>query len=261
MAILVVVDAFSKFVFFQPVRTMTSKVTMEVLNEKIFAVAGIPKALVSDNASIFRSAPFKNMCEGLGIKHIFLSPYKPAGSYAERVNRNLKFALSIYHNQCHKNWDVGLSELARAFNGSKHMATGFSPAQLFLGRELSHPLSNAWQLSDDMWDDNPREEQERKWRQAFSNLKKARAIVAARYNEGRKACTFQVGDLVLCKMFPLSSAIKQQSRKLMKGWSKPLRIGLFSSEGSVHLFDRETNEFVRKAHVSHLKRFYERVEE
>ena len=54
-AILVVVDAFSKFVIFFPVRTITSQVVIDCLERAYFPTHGAPTALVTDNATVFHS--------------------------------------------------------------------------------------------------------------------------------------------------------------------------------------------------------------
>jgi hypothetical protein len=57
-AILVVMDSFSKFVAFYPVRNITSAVVCDVLEHKYFMNYGVTKSLVSDNARVFKSKLF-----------------------------------------------------------------------------------------------------------------------------------------------------------------------------------------------------------
>ena len=66
-AILVVMDSFSKFVAFYPVRSITSAVVCEVLEHKYFMNYGVPKSLVSDNAKVFKSKLFYDFCFQWGI--------------------------------------------------------------------------------------------------------------------------------------------------------------------------------------------------
>jgi hypothetical protein len=65
---------------------------------------------------------------------------------AERVNCNLKAALKIYHHQSQTRWDEDLSLLSLAFNSARHESTSFTPASLFLGREIRSPLEINWEL-------------------------------------------------------------------------------------------------------------------
>jgi transposase InsO family protein len=104
-ALLVCVDAFSKFIWLIPVRETTIKATIKTLKEKIFCSFSVPEVLVSDNAQCFTSQEFRHFCFGLGIKHVTTSPYYPQPSHAERFNRNLRNTLIAYHSEAHNTWD------------------------------------------------------------------------------------------------------------------------------------------------------------
>jgi hypothetical protein len=95
-AILVMLDGFSKFVVFYPVKSITSKVVFEALERFYFPAYGVPEAVVSDSARIFKSKPYYDLCFKWGLKRIYTTQYYPQGSLVERVNRSLKAALKIY---------------------------------------------------------------------------------------------------------------------------------------------------------------------
>ena len=61
-AILVVLDSFSKFVTFYPVRRVTSQVVVDCLERNYFPAYGTPKIIVSDNARVFCSKQVKDLC-------------------------------------------------------------------------------------------------------------------------------------------------------------------------------------------------------
>jgi hypothetical protein len=92
--------------------------------------------------------------------------------------------------------------------------------------------------------------------EALSNLKRARARVAERYNVGRRQVDFRVGDLVMLRLHPLSSKSQQRSAKLDLKWSVPMRLARFVSPVTVQLANPDTGVIVRKAHVSQLKRHF-----
>ena len=255
VAVLVMLDGFSKFVCMYPVRRISSEVVKTCLVEKFFPSFGVPQSIVSDNAAVFKSRSFYNLCFSWGIRHITTSPYYPQASQVERFNRNLKVALVIYHNSQHTHWDEHLSSLALAFNSAWHESTAVTPASLFLGRELNHPLGLKWKLSELELDKDARSMEEF-WETALNNLRKARARVAARYDAGRRRAEFRVGDLVLVRTHPLSSKSQQRSAKLDYKWSRPLKIVRFLSPVTVQLANPDTGVIIRKAHVSQLKRHF-----
>nr|CAD7410564.1 unnamed protein product [Timema cristinae] len=63
--------------------------------------------------------------------------------------------------------------------------------------------------------------------EAFECLKRAHRKVANRYNRGRVPVSVTVGDSVLCKCYPQSSAVDKISAKLSPKWSGPWRVERF----------------------------------
>jgi len=139
-AIFMTLDGFSKFVNFYPVRRITSQVVVDCLERHYFPAYRTPDTLVTDNATVFRSKQVKDLCFRWGVSHITTTPYYPQGSLAERVNRNLKSALKIFHHESQNTWDEYLPWLAFAFNSALHESTKTTPDLLFLGREIKTPL-------------------------------------------------------------------------------------------------------------------------
>ncbi|XP_023728022.1 uncharacterized protein K02A2.6-like [Cryptotermes secundus] len=213
IAVLVVFDDFSKFVCIYPVRRISSEVVKNCLVEKLFPSFGVPQSIVSDNAAVFKSSRFYNLCFSWGIRHITTSRYYPQASQVERFNRNLKVALVICHNFQHTHWDEQLSSLALAFNSAWHESTAGTPVSLFLGRELNHPLGPKRKLFQLELDKDAKNMGEF-WETTLGNLRKARAKVAGRNDAGRRRAEFRVGELVLVRVHPLSSKSRQRYAKL-----------------------------------------------
>ena len=198
-AILAILDGFSKFVVFYPVRRMSSQVITDCLERNYFPAYGTPIAIVTDNTKVFRSKQVRHLCFRWGVQHITTTPYYPQASLVERANRNLKSALKIYHHQSQRTWDDDLPWLSAAFNTAKHESTNITPDLLFLGREIKSPLEVLWDLSlNDEGADSPANQSF--WVCACHNLKLARDKVAQRYNENHKAHSFKVGDMVKYRM-------------------------------------------------------------
>jgi len=136
LAILVVVDGFSKFVSFFPVRKMSAQAVLDCLERSFFPAYGTPTCVVTDNAKGFLCRQFKDLYFRWGITHVTTAPYYPQASLAERVNRNPKSALKIFHHASQSAWDEDMPWLGLAFNTAIHDSTKCTPDKLFLGREL-----------------------------------------------------------------------------------------------------------------------------
>jgi transposase InsO family protein len=256
--ILAVLDAFSKFVITIPMRSMTARATVQCLSNRVFAITGFPKILVSDNASVFTAKEFKSMCFNWGIKHVTTSPYYPKPSHVERFNRNLKAALTAYHHKSQGTWDENLHLLTIAFNSAQHESTQCTPSSLFLGRELNHPLSVRWGIDEDITQPISDKKLEEKWESALRCLKHANKRVAARYNKNRISQPFHVGQTVVYKTHPVSSAPNKISGKLLPKWSDPHKIIRFTSPVTVELGDSVNETPRRRCHVSQIKAYHER---
>jgi hypothetical protein len=74
LAILVVVDGFSKFVFFFPVRKISSQVVSDCLERVFFSAFGTQTSVVTDNARVFCCKQFRDLCFRWGITHITTTP-------------------------------------------------------------------------------------------------------------------------------------------------------------------------------------------
>ena len=254
--ILTILDAFSKFVFFLPVRNTKSETTNHILATHIFSIFGPPKYLVSDNVSHFRSRSLQDFCTEFGIKHVFTSPYYPKPSHAERANKNVKIAIRIFHNQYQQHWDQHLHWFQLALNSAFHESTNNSPARLFLGRHIYHPLELHWNLDKLVDSQLPELTLQQEWDRAVVNLKKAREVRERRYNEGRMENPFKPGDWVMYRENPISKAVDNINQKLLPVWSKPCVIECFTSPVTVQLVNPTNSKFVRRAHISQLKRFF-----
>ncbi|KAK6022923.1 integrase core domain protein [Ostertagia ostertagi] len=136
---LIIVDAKSKWPEVIRMGLTTAEKTIEKLR-MIFATHGLPEQVVSDNGPPFSSTMFKEFCKGRNIELILTSPYHPnSNGEAERFVQTFK-----------KGWYKGLRdgkkaenvlvELLFEYRVTPHRATGKSPAELLMGRELRTTL-------------------------------------------------------------------------------------------------------------------------
>ena len=248
--LLVCVDAFTKFVWLFPVREATSQKTIQCL-KSIISSFGVPRCIVSDNASQFVSRQFTQFCFVSGITHTTTVPYYPNPSQAERVNRNIKSALIAYHHQNHTKWDSNLSWLQFAFNSAVHESTKTTPFALLLNYKPNCPLSNLWALKD-LLPDNPSTQSIRDvWNRVRRNLSRAHAHQKRNYDKLRLPNPFKTGDQVFLVNHPLSKAVNKFSAKLAPRFQGPYVIDSWSSPVTVSLKDA-TGKLIR-AHISQLK--------
>lgn len=174
---LIVVDAFSKWIEVESMSSSTSSATVRCLR-KIFSTHGLPRVMVSDNGRAFLGHEFKEFLKKNGVRHILAAPYHPASNgQVERMVRTFKESLKALS---HGEIDTKLSRFLFRYRITPHTATGKTPAELLMKREL---------------------------RSAFVQLRpnKQNRTVDRQMDGGQQNCKnvreFQRGDLVWAKNF------------------------------------------------------------
>lgn len=79
---LVLVDSLSKWMYECLVTAASSQGTIEKLRQS-FSVRGLPQMLMSDNATCFTSAEFKDFMSENGIKRVTSAPFHPSSNGLE----------------------------------------------------------------------------------------------------------------------------------------------------------------------------------
>ena len=91
VAVLVVIDHFSKWMAAVPLKNKTATLVSNALRYVLPGLLKIPVHIMSDNGPEFRSQETEHVFEDFGIRHIYTSPYSPASNgVVERANRSLK---------------------------------------------------------------------------------------------------------------------------------------------------------------------------
>ena len=131
---LVLVDAYSKWIEVEIMNNITTESTINFLRQK-FACYGIPELIVSDNGAQFRSGEFEIFAKSNGIRQIFSAPYKPStNGEAERAVQTFKQNLKKFNSN--SNLGLKLCQFLIQYRTTPQTATGLTPAELFLRRQL-----------------------------------------------------------------------------------------------------------------------------
>ena len=135
---LLIVDAHSKWMEVAVVPSATTQSTIEKL-WGMFATHGLPDILVSDNGTAFTSTEFMNFTKRNGIRHIRTVPYHPSSNgLVEKAVQTFKDAMKKANMD---SIETMVSRFLFQYRITPHSATGMSPAELMMGRQLKSHLS------------------------------------------------------------------------------------------------------------------------
>ena len=132
--VLVIVDAFTKFVKIYPVNSTSTKEVICAMT-KYFEYYSRPVRIVSDRGSCFTSAEFRSFVDGLNIAHVKTATCAPqANGQVERVNRIIKNMLGKITDPINNgDWSRKIKDVEMAINNTKQSSTGLSPCEVLWG--------------------------------------------------------------------------------------------------------------------------------
>ncbi|KAL6455418.1 hypothetical protein MHYP_G00361200, partial [Metynnis hypsauchen] len=194
--LLVIVDYCSKWVELFPLRTAKAPQIANILVKDIFTRWGTPAYLVSDRGPQFTSHLLHSVCRQWGVVQKLTTAYHPQTNLTERVNRNLKTMMASFVQGKHRLWDQWLADFRFAINSAWHESTGFTPAEIAIGRKLKGPLERFMNQSPHPDHDAYKviQRQQELIQQVQKNVQKHQTKQAKYYNRRRTPVYFQCGD-------------------------------------------------------------------
>ncbi|GBL81506.1 Retrovirus-related Pol polyprotein from transposon 17.6 [Araneus ventricosus] len=188
---------------YYPLQNITSRTIINCLN-KYFANFGLPKFLITDNATNFISNEMVEFLDRLNIQHRKSSIYYPmANGLLERAHRTMKESLASMCESTFQ-WSEKLLFFKLYYNNSIHSVTKFAPAEIFFGRKQNLPL-------DSFFEPITVENESKYLKNIRNNMCSIRNEFAkneeqyfknnAPHIKGRKVPNFNLGDKVFVKNF------------------------------------------------------------
>lgn len=200
--VLVLMDYFTKWPEAIPVPNQTAETVAEALVANVFSRFGTPGEIHTDQGRNFESRLFKEVLSRLGVKRTRSTPLHPQScGLVERFNRTLTDGIAKLVSDHQKDWDLQIPLFLLAYRAAEHVSTGYSPAMLNLGRELTLPvdLQLGRRPDDQAITEYARCLQERLQycHQAAKEALEKRAVeMKARYDAKSRIPTFKEGDKV-----------------------------------------------------------------
>ncbi|GFU30311.1 hypothetical protein TNCV_2865111 [Trichonephila clavipes] len=134
--IFTVVDAFTKFTWLYPVKTVSAESALEKLKQqqKTF---GNPIRIISDRGSAFTSKLFNDYCAEENIQHLQIATGVPRGNgQVERIHRTLIPVLTKLSLDESTKWYKYVDRLQRILNSTICRSTKWTPFELLVGTKM-----------------------------------------------------------------------------------------------------------------------------
>lgn len=134
--IFIVVDAFTKFTWLYPTKTVNSKEVVEKLKLQQ-TTFGNPRRIVSDKGTAFTAAEFEEFCQNEDIEHVKTTTGMPrANGQVERINRCVIPVLTKLAIEDESRWYKFVPEVQQALNGTYQRSIATTPFKLFFGAPM-----------------------------------------------------------------------------------------------------------------------------
>ncbi|VEN36010.1 unnamed protein product [Callosobruchus maculatus] len=251
--LLVIVDAFSKFVKLYALKRATTRAILNKLLGKYVIEVQKPLCVLSDNGTQFTARTWVDSLEKEGIQVKYTSVYFPQGNITERYNREIGRLLRAYCADKHTRWAYMLDFVEQCLNSAINDSTGYTALYLQQGCREDHPIMKMIKFPVDS---QQKPSLHDVWILAREKLLSKAERRIEKHNSKNNLVEFQEGEMVLVRNHKLSSAEDHTIRKFFLLFSGPYRISGKAGPNCYTLVDAEGNE-LSKQNVINLKRYKE----
>lgn len=214
--VLTLVDHFSRFVKFYPLKNKHTHGVIEAL-EQYVADFGAPQGIVLDNGGEFTSHAFQQFCQQHFITLYYTTPYHPQGNaITERLHRTLKSILAALCQGHPLRWPKLLQVCQATMNAAVHTSIAQQPYFAFFSRHAPRVVGTRLPGVDGEEED--RDIARRIIRETHEKMTRKYRGVA---NRKRKEQKVNVGSLVWVRRETTEPGV---CKKLCVKWNGPYEV-------------------------------------
>lgn len=235
--VLVVLNVFTKYVKLYALRKATARAVFRRIKDNYFVQMGKPKRILSDHGTQFTSHIWIDGLKNEGVRVIYSSIRHPQSNPSERVMRELGRILRAYVYERHTNWAKWLPLAEIWMNHNVHDAIGCTPHELQFHTRSYHPVVA---IMPDVCGEGDPISYEELQEAARDKILKAADSRRRRHDKRYVSTQLQVGELVLLRSNPISSAADRETKKLALLYKGPYRIKEVIANNAYRLEDVES---------------------
>ena len=224
--VLTVIDMLTGFTMAMPIKNKNAETICEAYRDHVYCVFGGSSQILTDNGSEFKNQEMKQVCETLGVKHIFSPVYMPeSNGRLEGWHRFFKACIAKHIRGGGVEWDELVPLAVSAYNFFPCQSSRESPFVLMFSRDPITPIAK-------LLEPKPRYYGEKGSALKMDTLKRLYTVVVENIHKARSKRSqqtestphkFKINDMVLVKD-PDSAVFKPRYQSKLQGdsnfWSK-----------------------------------------
>ena len=198
--VLTVIDMLTGFTIAVPIKNKNAETICDAYRDNIYCVFGRSSRMLMDNGSEFKNKEMQEVCDTLGLKHIFSPVYTPqSNGRLEGWHRFFKACIAKHIRGGGVEWDELVPLAVSAYNFFPCQSSKESPFILMFGRDPITPVAK-------LLEPRPRYYGERGTALKMDTLRRLYMIVVKNIRMAREKLPkkeephkFKVNDMVLVK--------------------------------------------------------------
>ena len=199
--VLMVIDILTGFTMAVPIKNKNAETICDAYRDHIYCTFGGSSRILMDNGSEFKNQEMRQVCETLGVKHIFSPVYTPeSNGHLEGWHRFFKACIAKHICGGGVKWDELVPLAVSAYNFFACQSSKESPFVLMFGRDPITPVAK-------LLEPRPRYYGERGSALKMDMLRRLYTVVVQNIHKAREKTpkkqdephSFKVNDMVLVK--------------------------------------------------------------
>ena len=199
--VLTVIDMLTGFTIAVPIKNKNAETICEAYRDNVYCVFGGSSRMLTDNGSEFKNKEMHEVCDTLGLKHIFSPVYTPqSNGRLEGWHRFFKACIAKHIRGSGVEWDELVPLAVSAYNFFPCQSSKESPFILMFGRDPITPVAKLLEPKPRYYGERgaalKMDTLRRLYTIVVQNIRKAREKLPKKEEELHK---FKVNDMVLVK--------------------------------------------------------------
>ena len=199
--VLTVIDMLTGFTIAVPIKNKNAETICDAYRDNIYCVFGGSSRMLTDNGSEFKNKEMQEVCDTLGLKHIFSPVYTPqSNGRLEGWHRFFKACIAKHIRGGGVEWDELVPLAVSAYNFFPCQSSKESPFVLMFGRDPITPVAKLLEPRPRYYGERgtalKMDTLRRLYTIVVNNIRKAREKLPKKEEEPHK---FKVNDMVLVK--------------------------------------------------------------